>query len=231
AGSLAGTERCTALGVPGGPGVRTVEHLLAACVFAGLDNAYIRVEGEEIPAADGSALPFLELIEAAGLAEQDAPARLLALAAPVAVEGPNGRVRAEPAEAPAYAFRFRGGGALDGRSATCAPDRDDPRGIAAARTFCYEAEIPALLAAGLGRGGTAENVLVLRADGTPVNAPRFPDEAVRHKLLDLIGDLALAGGSLAASVSAEGSGHALHAMFVRALAQAVGPAGREVRHA
>ncbi len=210
-------ERCTALR-SGTAEVRTVEHLLAACVLAGLDNALLLVEGGEVPAADGSAAPFLELIEHVGLVEQDAPRRARRLAQTVALEDPAGwTIRAESAPGPAWSFRFRGGGRLDGTEAAFDPARDDPRLVATARTFCYETEITALRARGLGQGGTAENVLVLRADGSAVNGERMAGEAVRHKLLDLIGDCALAGPAPMARVTASGSGHAAHARFVRAL--------------
>lgn len=210
-------ERCTALRT-GTAEVRVVEHLLAACVLAGVDNALLLVEGGEVPAADGCAAAFLELIEHVGVIEQDAPRRIRTLTAPVELSDPKGwSIRAEAAAAPSFSFRFRGGGALDGREVSFDPGRDDARLVAGARTFCWESEIEALLARGLGRGGTMDNVLVLAADGRAVHGERMPGEAVRHKLLDLIGDFALAGGPVAARVTASGTGHAAHAAFLRAL--------------
>jgi len=215
--NLRETPRATALGY--GPAeVRTVEHVLAAAVLAELDNAVIEVEGAEIPAADGSAAPFLDLILEAGLAGQDAPREVLVPPAPLEIVGGTGAgwaIRLEPADEPSFTFRFRGGGSLDGVEAGFAPGRDDPRPVAFARTWCFEAEIQALLAKGLGRGGNAGTVLVISSDGAAVNPMRVPLEPVRHKLLDLIGDLALAGRPIGARVRAEGTGHAVHAEFLR----------------
>ncbi len=211
--------RCTALGEGEGR-VAVVEHLLAACVFAGLDDATLMIEGGEVPAADGSAQPFVELIGHVGLAAQPLRRASWELAAPVELSGghaPGWRLRAEPAEAPSFSYTYRGGGALDGAAVSFTPGTDDPRLVAPARTFCFEAEIAALRAAGLGLGGTPDSVLVLDAGGAAVNGERMPREAVRHKLLDLVGDLALAGAPIRARVVAEGSGHAAHAEFLRVL--------------
>lgn len=218
-------ERCTLL-AQGTSRVRTVEHLLAACVFAGVDNAVLTVEGEELPALDGSAAEYLDLIEHVGLITQDVPAPAWRLSGPCVLEDPVGgrwRISAVPAEAPAFVFRFRGGGRLDGREAAWRPggpgSAGDPatRRVAEARTFCFERDVAALHAAGLGLGGSLDNVLVLREDGSSVNASRGDDEPVRHKLLDLIGDLALAGAPMLATITAEGTGHAVHAEFLRRL--------------
>jgi UDP-3-O-acyl N-acetylglucosamine deacetylase len=217
--NLRQVPRCTAIG-KGPAEVRVVEHVLAACVLAGVDNALIEVEGPEVPAADGSAALFLEMIQAAGVAPLDAPRIVLEAPAPLEVVGGLGdgwAFRVEPAAACSYTFRFRGGGALAGATASFAPGRDDPRLVAPARTFCFEAEIAALLAAGLGRGGNIESVLVLSSEGVPVNAMRAPLEPVRHKLLDLIGDLALAGLPIRAGITAEGTGHAAHAEVLHRL--------------
>jgi len=215
--NLRETPRATALGF--GPAeIRVVEHVLAAASLGGLDNAVIEVEGSEVPAADGSAAPFLDLIREAGLEGQDAPREILVPSAPIEVVGGTGAgwaIRMEPADEPSFTFRFRGGGSLDGLEASFIPGRDDPRPVAFARTWCWEAEIQALLAKGLGRGGNAGSVLVLSSDGTAVNPMRVPLEPVRHKLLDLIGDLALAGRPIGARVKAEGTGHAVHAEFLR----------------
>lgn len=210
------SPRCTALAA-GSSRVRTVEHLLAACVFAGLDNAILAVEGEELPAADGSAAEYLDLIDHVGLIDQRVPLASWRLTEPVELADPDGgrwRITAVPARTPGFLFRFRGGGRLDGREAAWSPG-GPARDIASARTFCFEREVAALRLAGLGQGGTLDNVLVLREDGTSVNAARGEDEPVRHKLLDLVGDLALAGAPIRAFITAEGTGHAAHAEFLR----------------
>ncbi len=211
------TRRCTTLAV-GQFRIRTVEHLLAACALAGLDNAVIQIEGDELPAADGSALPFLNLITEATVVEQDRERGAVMLDERVEVSGSAGwKLVAEPADRASFVFRFRGTRALDGKEVSFTPGVDAPEMVASARTFCFEEEIQALLDAGLGRGGNADNVLVLRADGTAVNAERGPMEAARHKLLDLIGDFALAGKgtTIGSRIVAEGTGHAAHVESLR----------------
>lgn len=214
--SVESTVRCVAL-ARGGARVSTVEHVLAACALAGLDNAVIAVEGGELPAGDGSALPFLEMVEAAGLTEQGAMRGYLFPSRRIESGSGGSRVSAEPSSVPEIRFRFSDAGRYGGREAAWGPGGTDPREVASARTFCYEDEVPALRASGLGQGGSLDNVLVLRRDGSSLNEPRGESEPVRHKLLDLIGDLALAGAGVRARIIAEGTGHAAHVEFVRAL--------------
>lgn len=213
------TVRCVAL-ASGASRVSTVEHVLAACVLAGLDNAVISVEGDELPAGDGSALPFLEMVEGAGLTEQDAPRRHIFPSRRVESGPGSARISAEPANAGEIRFRFSDAGKYGGKEAVLGTGAGAVHDIASARTFCYEDEVEALRARGLGQGGNLENVLVLRRDGSSLNEPRGELEPVRHKLLDLIGDLALAGAGIKARIIAEGTGHAVHIEFVRALAGA-----------
>jgi len=222
AANIVPSERCTSLSFNGVP-VRVVEHALAACVLAGLDNAVLAVEGEELPAADGSAEPFLDMIMDAGLVEQDEERPVAGLREPVELRGAatggglSWTVRAEPADRLACVFRFLGAGSLAGAEEAFVPGADDPRALARARTFCFEREIAGLLARGLGAGGDAGNVLVIRDDGSCVNPERVPHEPVLHKLLDLVGDLALAGTAVAARITAEGTGHRAHAELLRIL--------------
>jgi len=218
--SVESTVRCVAL-ARGGARVSTVEHILAACMMAGLDNAVISVEGDELPGADGSALPFLEMLESAELSEQDAPRRFIVPTGRVETGDAGHRIFSEPSGNPEIRFRFRGAPGYDGREAVFGPNGAVPRDVASARSFCYEDEVPALRAQGLGKGGNLDNVLVLRRDGTTVNEARGKDEPILHKLLDLVGDLALAGAPVRGRIMAEGTGHAGHVEFVRALLGAV----------
>ena len=217
--SVESTVRCVAL-AKGGARVSTVEHVLAACSLAGLDNAVISVEGEELPAGDGSALPFLEMVETAGLTEQGMARSFIYPARRIETGSGGARVSAEASNAPEIRFRFSDAGRYGGREVALGAGGISPREVASARTFCYEDEIEALRARGLGQGGSLENVLVLRRDGSSLNEPRGENEPVRHKLLDLLGDLALAGAGIRARIIAEGTGHAAHVEFVRALAGA-----------
>ena len=216
AANIVESERCASLAF-GGATVRTVEHVLAACRLAVLDNAVIRVTGEELPAADGSAAEYLAAISEAGLTEQYVRIQERGLSAPFVCGDPTGRrIEAEPAPGAFFTYRFAPPGPLTGREASFEDGHDDPRGTARSRTFCFEAEIRAILEAGLGRGGNADNVLVLKPDGSPLNGARSDDEPARHKLLDLVGDLALAG-PFHAHVTAVGTGHRQNAEFVRML--------------
>jgi len=210
------SERCTAIG-RAGVEVRTIEHVLAALSLAGVDNAIVNVMSDELPGMDGSALPFLDAISEAGSVEQEAERiqAVLTERAELSGDGTNPwRITADPAPELSFEFMFRGPGPLDGRAVSYRPG-DEAAGLAGARTFCYEREIKAIRAAGLGKGGSDENVLVLRDDGTFLNTARSEDEPVRHKLLDLIGDMRLAGTLPPARIMAEGSGHRANAEFIR----------------
>jgi len=216
ASNVESTARCVTLERDGAR-VKTVEHILAACVLAGLDNAMILVEGDEVPAMDGSALAFLELIEAAGVKEQEKERAFVEPPSRFEAAKGEARIYGVPALEPSLKFRFRGIPALDGSEAIFGQGGLAARDIASARTFCFEDEIGPLLQAGLGQGGSLETVLVLHRDGSSVNAARDPREPLRHKLLDLVGDMALAGAPLRAEVTAEGTGHALHVEFISKL--------------
>lgn len=205
------TSRCTVLSHQGAQ-VSTVEHLLAALSGYWIDNALIRVEGPELPIMDGSALPFAHAIAETGIAPQDAPARWIHLPEPVWAPAGDKQVLALPAE------RLTVAAAVDFERPMAGPQvfafsptepEQFARDLAPARTFCFEEWIAAILAAGLGGGGSVENVLVLSDTGTSTPM-RFPDELARHKALDLLGDLALVGGRLCAHVIAVKAGHALH---------------------
>jgi UDP-3-O-[3-hydroxymyristoyl] N-acetylglucosamine deacetylase len=211
------TQRATVLGL-GGHRVSTVEHLLSALAGAGISNATIAVDGPEIPAADGSAATFVDAIVAAGIVEQGLPRRCVTLAAPrvfrdgdkllVLLPAPAFRVRLTIDFAPPIGVQSC---TYDGASG------DYRREIAPNRTFGYRHEVEALLAAGLARGGSLDNAVVFDVDG-PMSPLRSPDEPVRHKVLDLIGDFTLLGADPCFEVLAFKTGHALHAAAVREVA-------------
>jgi UDP-3-O-[3-hydroxymyristoyl] N-acetylglucosamine deacetylase len=203
------TRRATVLG-NGERSVSTVEHLLSALMGMGIDNASIDVEGTEIPVMDGSALPFAQAIADAGSAKLAEPKRRYVPAAAeffrdgdkMLVVVPAGALRTKVMvayEAPVGAQFF------DGEITPEVYLRE----IAPARTFGFAHEIEALRKAGLARGGTLENAVVFAAEG-PMQPLRFPDEPVRHKVLDLIGDFALLGAWPQCEVIAVKGGHALH---------------------
>jgi len=219
--NVSDTSRCTRLSAVGWE-VQTVEHALSALAGLGVDDALIETEGGELPAADGSAAPFAALIAGAGLREQPGPLlKPLALSAPLALGEGVASVVALPSD------RFRATVVLDyprhaylGTLAATfdAAQRDYAAEIAPARTFGFLSEIEWLRAHGLGLGATRDNAVVLGEDRyeTPL---RFPNELARHKLLDLLGDLALIGRPLAAHVIAVRPGHALNVRLALALSQ------------
>ena len=214
-------ERCTALEREGAR-VMTVEHLLAALAGMQIDNAGVEVCGPEIPAADGSALPFVQLIRQAGRRRQRAPARLISPARPIRLESGGGYLEAFPAADLRVKFTADFPDTTAGRQEVSV--RVTPanfvREIAPARTFALANEIAELRRRGLAAGGSEENALLVSESG--YSAPlRLPQELARHKVLDLLGDLSLCGGRLRARVVAERSGHRLNLELARQLAGAV----------
>jgi UDP-3-O-[3-hydroxymyristoyl] N-acetylglucosamine deacetylase/3-hydroxyacyl-[acyl-carrier-protein] dehydratase len=210
--NLASEPRRTAL-VYGSARVHTVEHLMAVLHATGVTNLEVRLDGPELPGLDGSALPFYEAVKTAGIEAQAAPAQEIQLRGPIAVRQhdasavalsrPDGLRVSYTLEYPSpwIGTQFF---AIDLDEDTFA------REVAPARTFVLEEEVPKLRAAGLGKGASTQNTLVLSAQGPIENTLRFENECVRHKVLDLVGDLYLLGRRLCADVLATRSGHALN---------------------
>jgi len=213
----ANKERRTRL-VRGSAEVETVEHLLAACSGLGVDNMTVEISGVEMPGLDGSARDFVELVQRAGIVDQPADARVFVLDQPVYVRHGGATLVAIPSERPAltlqYVASFDEPGVEGGTMQLELTPDSFTKEIASARTFCLASEVPLLQKAGLGKGATRENTLIL---GDPDTRMRLPAEPVRHKMLDLIGDLHLLGADLHAHVIATKSGHATNAELVRRL--------------
>ena len=215
---VADTRLCTALALADGHRLATVEHLLAALAGCGISQAQIWVDGEEIPLLDGSALPWVEAIAEAGLVEVG-PRLLPSLPPqPLTVQRGVSFATLLPAAAPTLAAAVEFPQAAIGRqlfSLELTPERF-VREIAPARTFGFREQVEQLRQAGLIRGGALENALVCDGDHW-LNPPlRFEDEPVRHKLLDLLGDLALVGLPQAQVFAYRGS-HGLHTDLSAAL--------------
>jgi UDP-3-O-[3-hydroxymyristoyl] N-acetylglucosamine deacetylase len=215
--SVVDTVLCTSLGC-GRVRIGTVEHLLAALVGFGIDAARVEVEGPELPIGDGSSAPFVQLIQRAGLHELRAPRRFLQVKKPVAVVEGEKLAKLLPAR------RFRVTYTIDFQhplisEQTFTVDLDGrsfQKEIARARTFGFKRDVEKLHRAGLARGGSLENAVVV--DDFHILNPeglRFPDEFVRHKALDAIGDLALLGMPVIGHFVAVKSGHALNQQLVR----------------
>ncbi len=192
----------------------TVEHLLAALRGLGVDNVFIEVDNLEIPILDGSAEVFADMIGRAGIVEQRLARRALLVRERVTFEQGNRRISVEPADSYQIDCLIDFPHPLIGvqRFSIELNDGAFSREIAAARTFGFTAEIEALQRSNLIRGGSLDNAIVLTPDGMlNQTGLRFPDEFVRHKILDIIGDLALLGMPVLGRVTAERSGHIMHA--------------------
>jgi len=211
------TVRCTTLGSATAV-VNTVEHVLAALAGMDVDNALIKIDGDEVPILDGSALPFARAIASAGLVEQSAARRTLDLRAPAWHRDADKLLVLLPAQRLAVTFFVDFPPPVGRQSISTGPITSEYflREIAPSRTFGFRNEIEALMAQGLARGGSLDNAVVIDADGY-MGPLRFPDEIVRHKVLDLIGDLALVGCYPNCEVIALKSGHTLHVAAARDL--------------
>ena len=204
----------------GGATVGVVEHLMAALAGEGIDDLLVVLDGPEPPILDGDSLSYLRLIDEAGTAETNAPRRIVRVLKPVTVEQGDARATLHPWHTRRFDFEISFDTAAIGTqrfSFELTPE-SFRREIAPARTFGFVRDLDALLKAGLGRGASLENTLAIEGERV-VNAPlmRFADEFVRHKILDAIGDLALAGAPILGRFEGVRSGHALNNALLRAL--------------
>jgi UDP-3-O-[3-hydroxymyristoyl] N-acetylglucosamine deacetylase len=213
-------------GDPGGAKVQTIEHLMSACAGLGLDNLLIDIDGEEVPILDGSAASFVYLLQSAGVEVQSVPKRFLRVRKAVEIREGEGATlkwaRLEPHDGYRLTFEIDfGHPALDATGQRVTFDMGSGRykaDIARARTFGFTRDVEMLRARGLGLGGSLDNVIVvddyrvLNADGL-----RYGDEFAKHKILDAIGDLHIAGKPLLAHYHGFRSGHALNNRLLRAL--------------
>ena len=213
-------------GDPGAPKVQTIEHLLSACAGLGLDNLAIDISADEVPVLDGSAASFVFLLQSAGIALQDAPKRFLRVLKPVELREGEGAdlkwARLEPHHGFMLSFEIEfNHPAVNATGQRVSFDMGSgryTRDIARARTFGFAKDVDAMRARGLGLGGSMDNVIVVD-DTRVLNAGglRYDDEFVKHKILDAIGDLYVAGHPMLAHYTAFKSGHALNNRLLRAL--------------
>ncbi|MDH3284509.1 MAG: UDP-3-O-acyl-N-acetylglucosamine deacetylase [Acidobacteriota bacterium] len=203
-----------------GVAIDTPEHLLAALYALGVDNARMRLTSSEVPILDGSALPFAHAVLEAGIETQDVPREQLVVTRSVVVEDDDRRLEIHPYDGfkltAAIDFEHR---SLGYQELTLNLDREDEflHKLAPARTFALKRDVDRLREMGLARGGTLDNAVVVGDDGVLGGELRFPDEFVRHKLLDLVGDLALIGCGVRGRMVAWRSGHAFHGRLVDAI--------------
>jgi UDP-3-O-acyl N-acetylglucosamine deacetylase len=206
----------------GGTSIEMVEHVMAALAGLRIDNCEVWADGPEMPGCDGSSLPFVAALESAGIVEQDALRPHLVVSKQTCVGDRRCWVEARPSETPGLTIHcfidYGSVGPIGRQTFTLhvTPDsfRDE---LAAARTYVLQEEAEWLRSQGLGARVTCRDLLVFDNDGPIDNALRFDDECVRHKTLDLVGDLALAGCDLVGHITAYCSGHRLNAELVKAL--------------
>ncbi len=202
--------------------VYTCEHLLAAMYALGIDNALVEIDGEEVPGLDGSSLEFFRALRDSGIVETRSPRQVYSVKHPIYVREGAASIVALPGTGKLtieYHLDYSPkSGSSPGAKQLVAFElsaENFERDIAPARTFVFEHEVEALRAAGLGKGATAQNTLVVGPDGPQANTLRWDDELARHKILDLIGDLANAGVDLDAHIIATRSGHGLNMALVQ----------------
>ena len=211
---------CTTIGNDSGVKIATIEHLMAALAGLEIDNAIVELDGPEVPVMDGSAAPFVFLIECAGVVEQVAPRRGIKVLKPVRV-GVNGNAASL---VPADSFRLSfaidfASGAIRQQEVSYDLDVENfKHEISRARTFGFLDEVERMRQAGLARGGSLENAVVISGDRIlNKEGLRYDDEFVRHKVLDALGDLYLAGGAILGHFHGVRSGHALNHQLIEAL--------------
>jgi UDP-3-O-[3-hydroxymyristoyl] N-acetylglucosamine deacetylase len=220
ASAVSGVRLGTTIVNDDGVSVATVEHLMAALAGLGVDDVRIEIDGSELPVMDGSSQPFVDLINRVGLRAHAVPRRAIQVLKPITVETEGRHCSFLPALRPAVEVEIQFEHVAVGRQ-HCAFDVSPgifARDIASARTFGFRKDYEALLAAGLARGGSMDNAVVLDDDG--VSNPeglRFDDEFARHKALDALGDLYLAGAPIIGRYIAHRPGHAINNAAVRAL--------------
>ncbi len=214
------TPLCTRLENEHGAQLSTVEHVMAALMGCGVHNALLEVDGPEMPILDGSSVPFVRGILETGLARQNAPVRALRVLKPVEVHRGEARARIAPHDTLLIEFDIDFDDAAIGvqRKRLNMSNGSFVRELSDSRTFCRKSDIDTMLENGLAQGGTLDNAVVV--DGDKVLSPgglRHADEAVRHKMLDALGDLALAGAPLLGHYTGSRAGHALTNELLRAL--------------
>ncbi|GGK30093.1 UDP-3-O-acyl-N-acetylglucosamine deacetylase [Salinarimonas ramus] len=219
--NVSATELCTVVGSRESGAVATIEHLMAALAGLAIDNVLVEIDGAEMPILDGSAAPFVAAIESVGTIAQAAPRRILKVRRPVRVEKGASFVELLPAEKGLkldVEIDFADAAIGRQRRVCDLTPATFRREIAAARTFGFMRDVEALWKAGFALGASLENTVAVGEDGV-INPEglRFADEFARHKLLDAIGDLALAGYPLAATYRAHRGGHRLNFAVLEAL--------------
>ncbi len=218
--AVVASRLCTMIANPSGVTVSTIEHIMAALAGLAINNALIEIDGPEVPILDGSAAPFVAALLANGIQPQLAPTRAIRVLRTVEVRDGEALARLEPAEMLEIDFRIDFADRAIGRQSRKLNMANGAfvRELSDSRTFCRQSDVDAMRAKGLALGGTLDNSVVF--DGDRILSPgglRYRDEPVRHKMLDALGDLSLAGAPLLARYTGIKAGHALTNRLLRAL--------------
>ncbi len=202
--------------------VDTVEHLLAALVSLGIDNVIVELNSPEVPIMDGSSAPFIYLIHEAGVKWQQRPRRFLKVLRPISLSRGDKRIAVYPSDHFKVTYSIAFDHPLLRHQARTLRITEESflEEIAPARTFTFLKEVEMLRQQGLALGGSLENAVVIGESGILNNALRFDDEFVRHKILDVIGDMALVGHPIIGHLVAHRGGHALHTEFAARVLEA-----------
>ena len=218
---IGATDLCTVLGNPSGVHVATVEHLLAALSALGIDNVLIEIDGNEVPILDGSAAMFVDAFDQAGISQQAVKRRYIRIVKPVRIDSGASWAEFHPYDGTRFEVEIDFESQAIGRQFYAADITPDlfRREIARARTFGFMKDVERLWAAGYALGSSLENTVVIGDDGRVVNMEglRCPNEFVRHKMLDAMGDLALAGARFIGRFRSYRGGHKLNAAALRRL--------------
>ncbi len=196
--------------------ISTTEHLLSSFVGAGIDNAVVELDNLELPILDGSALPFVQMIQKVGIRRQRRPRKYLKILRETEMREGNKFIAVQPAENYSVSYSINFPHPLIGKETLRVELSNGSylRNIAPARTFGSREDEKAMRNMGLIRGASRENCIVLTREGLENGPLRFPDEFVRHKILDLVGDLALLGKRILGKIVADRAGHAMHTALV-----------------
>lgn len=216
------TTMCTKVANEHGVSVSTIEHLMAALAGCQIHNAVIEIDGPEVPIMDGSSSDFVDMFEEAGKQTFQSPLPTIRVLKPIHVIVGKSTACFLPSREPMMVMKFDMNGRLKGKSWTLSfdPDHDDFSVLLSdARTFGFYEDAQRLLANGLARGASLNNTIVLKEGGEVMNEDglRHPDEFIRHKMLDAIGDFALSQGRILARFEGTNSGHATNNQLLRAL--------------
>lgn len=214
------TRLCTTIANEHGGSVATIEHLMAALAGCGVDNVIVELDGPEVPVMDGSSEPFVFLIDCAGTVEQAAERRVVRVKKPVTVSLGDATATLEPGDRFTMAMGIDFASKSIGRQDIFleVSDLTFKRELSQARTFGFLHEVEAMRAAGLARGGSLENAVVIDGDEVMnTEGLRYEDEFVRHKALDCVGDMALAGGPILGHFKGTRPGHAINNALLRAV--------------